>query len=305
MGEATKATLRAAQPEVAKARRAAQKGSDRKVRHGDVAVFVEVRSAIAGHTRGGSTISSSTTGCSTRTLSTKASTGIDSDGDADASPEGVGIAWDYTVKNTFIDFGLDTMAKQAAAPNSRRTRSLPPECRLLRDDGESRPERAGDAAAQSSSLEMEPARRTPPAEALVSRPPPGYFTERLAQSNRGVPPGSWMVAPAAHLEYRMDCPPMMTVPVPVQPVVAVARSMSSREAGPGRPQEQSEGGAQLSAGSNRHQSGKCKPCAFFHTKGCASGPDCRFCHLCGDGEKKRRQRERLLQNKQRHGQMAA
>ncbi|CAE7897744.1 unnamed protein product [Symbiodinium microadriaticum] len=36
----------------------------------------------------------------------------------------------------------------------------------------------------------------------------------------------------------------------------------------------------------------CKPCAFFHTKGCRSGSSCAFCHICPPGEKKRRQKIR-------------
>lgn len=49
-----------------------------------------------------------------------------------------------------------------------------------------------------------------------------------------------------------------------------------------------------SLGSKLHTNGRCKPCAFFHTKGCESGLNCQFCHLCDDGEKKRRRREKLL-----------
>merc|ERR1719263_2387696 len=43
-------------------------------------------------------------------------------------------------------------------------------------------------------------------------------------------------------------------------------------------------------GSAGHRSGTCKPCAFLHTKGCGSGVECKFCHLCTPGEKKRRQK---------------
>jgi len=44
------------------------------------------------------------------------------------------------------------------------------------------------------------------------------------------------------------------------------------------------------AGSAGHRLGNCKPCAFFHTKGCGNGTECPFCHLCPMGEKKRRQK---------------
>lgn len=43
-------------------------------------------------------------------------------------------------------------------------------------------------------------------------------------------------------------------------------------------------------GSAGHRLGTCKPCAFFHTKGCGNGQRCSFCHLCESGEKKRRQK---------------
>lgn len=47
-----------------------------------------------------------------------------------------------------------------------------------------------------------------------------------------------------------------------------------------------------SAGSALHDAGRCKPCAFVHSRGCGSGVDCEFCHLCEPGEKKRRKKER-------------
>jgi len=45
------------------------------------------------------------------------------------------------------------------------------------------------------------------------------------------------------------------------------------------------------AGSKGHGAGVCKPCAFV-MKGCSSGKDCPFCHLCETGEKKRRRKEK-------------
>eukprot|EP00442_Polarella_glacialis_P055601 CAMPEP_0115128298 /NCGR_PEP_ID=MMETSP0227-20121206/51023_1 /TAXON_ID=89957 /ORGANISM="Polarella glacialis, Strain CCMP 1383" /LENGTH=329 /DNA_ID=CAMNT_0002532771 /DNA_START=53 /DNA_END=1042 /DNA_ORIENTATION=+ len=47
-----------------------------------------------------------------------------------------------------------------------------------------------------------------------------------------------------------------------------------------------------SMGSVGHHAGDCKPCAFLHSKGCVSGKDCQFCHLCDSGEKKRRQKDK-------------
>lgn len=57
-----------------------------------------------------------------------------------------------------------------------------------------------------------------------------------------------------------------------------------------------------SLGSLGHSVGDCRPCAFLHTKGCSSGPACKFCHLCGPGERKRRlreKREKMQQEKAR------
>lgn len=45
-------------------------------------------------------------------------------------------------------------------------------------------------------------------------------------------------------------------------------------------------------GSAGHQSGMCKPCAFFYTKGCGNGTQCPFCHLCPPEEKRRRQKSK-------------
>lgn len=48
-----------------------------------------------------------------------------------------------------------------------------------------------------------------------------------------------------------------------------------------------------SVGSMAHDAGKCKPCAFFYTKGCENGFDCEFCHICEPGEKKKRRKEKI------------
>lgn len=51
-------------------------------------------------------------------------------------------------------------------------------------------------------------------------------------------------------------------------------------------------GGLVSAGSRHHDIGRCKPCAFLHTKGCNSGASCQFCHRCPAHEKQRRKRLR-------------
>lgn len=50
-------------------------------------------------------------------------------------------------------------------------------------------------------------------------------------------------------------------------------------------------------GSAGHGLGNCKPCAFLD-KGCTSGTDCKFCHLCPADEKKRRKKEKLAMRRQ-------
>eukprot|EP00931_Biecheleriopsis_adriatica_P066951 TRINITY_DN4116_c0_g1_i1.p1 TRINITY_DN4116_c0_g1~~TRINITY_DN4116_c0_g1_i1.p1 ORF type:complete len:303 (+),score=55.89 TRINITY_DN4116_c0_g1_i1:35-943(+) len=61
-----------------------------------------------------------------------------------------------------------------------------------------------------------------------------------------------------------------------------------------------------SKGSAGHRRAFCKPCAFYHTKGCESGVDCLFCHLCQPGEKTRRRKERIMfrQQAQNYSQSA-
>ena len=41
-----------------------------------------------------------------------------------------------------------------------------------------------------------------------------------------------------------------------------------------------------------HDPSSCRPCAFYHNKGCQNGSKCSFCHICPPGEKKRRQKLR-------------
>jgi len=73
-------------------------------------------------------------------------------------------------------------------------------------------------------------------------------------------------------------------PPPQAPVLCLAEALPEPELGsPELP----------TVGSAGHHHGNCKPCAFFHTKGCMQGPTCEFCHLCGVGERKRRRKEKL------------
>lgn len=53
-----------------------------------------------------------------------------------------------------------------------------------------------------------------------------------------------------------------------------------------------------SMGSRDHAAGCCRPCAFFHSKGCENGLACQFCHLCGPEERKRRRQEKLQERRE-------
>lgn len=51
-------------------------------------------------------------------------------------------------------------------------------------------------------------------------------------------------------------------------------------------------------GSQAHDRGRCKPCAFsWKPEGCQGGVDCPFCHLCDSGEKTRRRKTKNEQRK--------
>lgn len=41
-----------------------------------------------------------------------------------------------------------------------------------------------------------------------------------------------------------------------------------------------------------HRRGECKPCAFFHTRGCRNGTSCQFCHRCSPEDYKVRAQQR-------------
>lgn len=50
-----------------------------------------------------------------------------------------------------------------------------------------------------------------------------------------------------------------------------------------------------SVGSSDHWAGTCRPCAWFWkpNSGCVKAQACNFCHLCPDGELKRRKKEKV------------
>jgi len=81
-----------------------------------------------------------------------------------------------------------------------------------------------------------------------------------------------------------DMTPKSPKPDMQAPVLRLADALAEPELG---------SAAMPTIGSAAHRTGNCKPCAFFHTKGCESGKDCSFCHLCPAGEKKKRQKDKI------------
>jgi len=70
---------------------------------------------------------------------------------------------------------------------------------------------------------------------------------------------------------------------PSRPVLSLAEALPEPELGsPDMP----------SVGSVGHWNGDCKPCAFM-ARGCTSGVNCPFCHLCDVNEKKRRRKDKI------------
>lgn len=59
-----------------------------------------------------------------------------------------------------------------------------------------------------------------------------------------------------------------------------------------KPELVTAGGSQVSVGSEEHSTGRCRPCAWFwKSEGCKNEKDCMHCHLCPDGELKRRKKQ--------------
>lgn len=82
--------------------------------------------------------------------------------------------------------------------------------------------------------------------------------------------------------------------VSTKPVVANCDGYSEQELTGHSARAEGAASGLPSIGSSRHQMGTCKPCAFFHTRGCQNGKSCVFCHLCPPHEKQRRRRQQRL-----------
>lgn len=58
--------------------------------------------------------------------------------------------------------------------------------------------------------------------------------------------------------------------------------------------------AEVSAGSESHGTGECKPCAWFWKPGgCKKDTECLYCHLCPEGEHRRKKKEKNAMMKEK------
>lgn len=208
------------------------------------------------------------------------------------------------VRNTFLDTETWISASLAEFFEERQTRSCPASgllappgleqitsqaeseffeaSRVDRDEEDWIPERGNRTATPFSALSAG-------APAWLPQPPaaaPMFPVMPLCGAPNALPPmAPPSLPPAFPVCQRQDAPP----PPPQAPVLRIAESLNE-------PQLGSE--EMPSIGSAGHRFGGCKPCAFVFTKGCASGTDCVFCHLCQPGEKKRRQKVKHIILKQ-------
>ncbi|CAE7247412.1 unnamed protein product [Symbiodinium natans] len=128
---------------------------------------------------------------------------------------------------------------------------------------------------------MSDERLTSSCPASMMEMPPGFEDEALPI----VIPKMQAVVPPPPVE-----PPVLPGTLPLEPTEPPAAPTDPAECAEilGLPAYVDFTGLCVSLGSAGHGTGTCKPCAFFHTKGCSSGKNCTFCHMCPPGEKKRR-----------------
>eukprot|EP00933_Yihiella_yeosuensis_P074867 TRINITY_DN8394_c0_g1_i1.p1 TRINITY_DN8394_c0_g1~~TRINITY_DN8394_c0_g1_i1.p1 ORF type:complete len:684 (-),score=176.88 TRINITY_DN8394_c0_g1_i1:214-2199(-) len=136
-------------------------------------------------------------------------------------------------------------------------------------------------------------------------PPPSYAAPFASDCTTAVAP---MLAPKLALSLT-DRKTPMAVPLPAplptasMPIAAGAMAAPQTQVQQLRISEALDSSksqrvlgseAAPTRGSWNHGSGDCRPCAFFHTKGCEGGVNCNFCHFCLPGEKKRRQKTKSV-----------
>jgi len=139
-------------------------------------------------------------------------------------------------------------------------------------------------------------RTTQPAESMLQQSPNQFFVS--VQTPDGIVPGVVTLLGNSQPQQTPLCTPRLSDPpafnaksdpsqtmplFPPPPVAPPTLRLAEAIAPP------ELGGPELpSIGSLLHHTGECRPCTFFHTRGCENKENCQFCHLCGPREKKKR-----------------
>jgi hypothetical protein len=91
--------------------------------------------------------------------------------------------------------------------------------------------------------------------------------------------------------FDASCPPPLGIEMgsAIAPVLRLADALPSLE---------HKIPSMLSIGSMLHHKGECRPCAFYHTRGCENKEACEFCHVCGPGEQKKRLKQHRFAKRQ-------
>jgi len=117
-----------------------------------------------------------------------------------------------------------------------------------------------------------------------------HFEVQLLQ----VMPAGGQTVSAATSSFAMNsCAPPCPPPPSFEPAFGASSQPPPPPAGPALGTEELP-----SVGSGSHAVGCCKPCAFLHSKGCENGLACKFCHLCGPEERKRRRQGKLQERRE-------
>jgi hypothetical protein len=191
---------------------------------------------------------------------------------------------------------LDDACLDAASSSASTTEAALDKCEVSVED------RLNSMRTKGCAIQHSTTQSTLPAETLLQQQSPNQFFVSV-QTPDGIVPGVVTLlgnpqqqpqqtqlctprlseAPAVNANttcsLAMNAMPLLPPPPLANPVLRLAEAIAPPELG----------GPELpSIGSLLHHKGECRPCTFFHTRGCENKEDCQFCHLCGPREKKKR-----------------
>jgi hypothetical protein len=194
------------------------------------------------------------------------------------------------IKNTFLQ--LDGPTSLDGLLQHRQIHSCPPGTVAAEPGSQA----SGGAQEPGSEAPYEPVQtpfpsqvweRTPEPESAAPSPLPQSPPQLMQLVTMALPPPPATWAPI--VRTASPAPPPLLAPGEQPMIVRLAETMGV----PAMPAMPALGSPELpTVGSMGHRFGTCKPCAFMHTKGCESGADCQFCHLCDKNERKRRQKQK-------------